>query len=150
MELLKPTTRSIFNSPCQVLVCPTNILGVMGNGLARAYRDRYQGLYEVFQRRCRMNYISNRGLNISNLVSVGNGKHVLMFPTKSHFLDDSKIEYIEAALYSLPTLLREMGLTSIAFPKVGCGKGNLNWELDVRPLLIRELGLTEFSVEIYE
>lgn len=149
MQLFAPKTRSIFDSDMQVLVCPTNVMGVMGNGLARAFRDRYDGLYEVFQRRCRAGYISNNGLNISNFVSVGN-KYVLMFPTKNHFLDDSHVDYIRAATTTLAPLMKELKVATIAFPKVGCGKGKLDWETDVRPILIEHLSQTTFGVELYE
>ena len=150
MKLLAPKTKNIFNSRCQVLVCPVNTVGAMGNGLARAYRDKFPGLYEVYQQRAHSRYITTLGLNISNFVNVGNGQHVLLFPTKAHFMDDSKIDYIEAAMRTLEPAMAMLGLKSVAFPKVGCGKGNLDWATEVKPCLIEYLKATSLEVELYE
>jgi hypothetical protein len=40
---------------------------------------------------------------------------------------------------------------SIAIPKIGCGLGNLDWERDVKPEIIRILGkLENIDIKVYE
>ena len=42
-----------------------------------------------------------------------------------------------------------MGITSIAFPALGCGHGGLNWN-DVKPLMKKYLEDLDIEIEIYE
>lgn len=43
---------------------------------------------------------------------------------------------------------KELGITSIAFPPLGCGNGGLSWD-DVGPLMYRELSDLPIEIEIY-
>jgi hypothetical protein len=43
-----------------------------------------------------------------------------------------------------------MGIKSIAWPKLGCTNGGLNWEKDVKPLMIKYLNDIDIICEIYE
>src|SRR5512142_3073333 len=57
-------------------------------------------------------------------------RFVINFPTKRHWRQPSKLEYIEAGLVDLVARVRELGIRSIAVPPLGCG---LAWS-DVKPL----------------
>ena len=46
-------------------------------------------------------------------------------------------------------MYKEKGITSIVFPPIGCGKGNLAWE-EVKPVLIEYLTDTEMDVTVIE
>lgn len=63
---------------------------------------------------------------------------VLLFPTKKDWHEPSRLEYIEAGLKKFVETYAEKGITSIAFPKIGCGCGSLSWE-EVKPLMERYL-----------
>lgn len=78
----------------------------------------------------------------------GAEKWVLMFPTKKHWRNPSKMEYIEAGLKKFTDTYIEKGITSIAFPRLGCGNGGLDWE-EVRPLMERYLKRLPIPVYIY-
>ena len=40
---------------------------------------------------------------------------------------------------------------SVALPKLGCGEGGLDWEKEVKPLILEKLSpLKDLEVEIYE
>lgn len=150
MELIRPRSRDIFKSQAEVLCCPVNCIGVMGNGLARAFRDRIDGLYEQYRQRCNCGYITTNGLDDSNLLSIGHGKYVLLFPTKQHFENPSDKEWIRMGLLTLPRLMESRGLTSVAIPALGCGKGELDWDHDVRPMILNILQGSRLKVELYD
>ena len=70
----------------------------------------------------------------------------LLFPTKQHWRNPLKIEYIECGLKKLVENWDKLGADSIAFPRLGCGNGVLDWN-DVRPLM--EQYLKNVPLQIY-
>jgi O-acetyl-ADP-ribose deacetylase (regulator of RNase III) len=44
-------------------------------------------------------------------------------------------------------VIRELGISSIAIPPLGCGNGGLDWA-DVEPLILRALGPLSETVDI--
>lgn len=73
---------------------------------------------------------------------------ILLFPTKENWRDSSKIEYLEAGLQKFVDSYAEKGITSIAFPKLGCGNGGLSWD-EVKPVMEKYLGQLPIQVYIY-
>ena len=134
----------IFNSPAQVIVNTVNTVGVMGKGLALSFKNRYPDMFQSYKRVCEKNL-----LKIGKLLLYYYPDHwVLLFPTKEHWKNPSKIEYIEAGLIKFTSTYAEKNITSIAFPKLGCGNGELNWEA-VRPLMEKYLRPLPIDVFIY-
>jgi hypothetical protein len=76
-------------------------------------------------------------------------KWILNFPTKQHWRHPSKPEYIEAGLQKFVANYARMGITSIAFPRLGCGNGELDWETQVQPLMVRHLDSLPIDVFVY-
>ena len=92
--------------------------------------------------------------------------HILNFATKIYWRNPSKLEWIERGLYNFcikdyeynnekfkyynigPNTWTE-AMTSIAWPKLGCSNGGLNWK-DVKQLMIKYLDPLPFICEIYE
>ena len=71
------------------------------------------------------------------------------FPTKKHWREKSKPEYIEAGLKKFVETYDEKGIVSISFPLLGCGNGELDWELQVRPLMEEYLKPLPINVYIH-
>jgi O-acetyl-ADP-ribose deacetylase (regulator of RNase III) len=115
----------------QVLVNPINLVGVMGAGLAREFRLRYSSYYfDSYQQALTKNHIAMGKLRLY----VEEEPWVLDFPTKDHFRDPAQLSYIELGLCDFVKQYQAWGITSIAFPKLGCGLGKLAWS-DVQPLM---------------
>ena len=73
---------------------------------------------------------------------------MLLFPTKKHWRNPSKLEYIEQGLIKFVENWDKLGANSIAFPRLGCGNGGLNWDV-VRPLMEKYLNPLPLQVLIY-
>ncbi len=71
---------------------------------------------------------------------------ILLFPTKENWRNPSKIEYIQKGLQKFVDTYAEKNITSIAFPRLGCGNGELNWN-DVKPLM--EHYLKDLPIDVY-
>ena len=135
----------LFRSPAKVLVNTVNTVGVMGKGIALKFKRIYPEMFEAYRNHC------ERGnLKIGQLFLYKTpNKWILNFPTKKHWRNPSREEYIEAGLKKLRDRCAEMGITSIAFPELGCGNGELDFEKQVRPLMERHLASLSVPAFIY-
>ena len=135
----------LFESPAKVLVNTVNTVGVMGKGIALKFKRIYPEMFEAYRNHC------ERGnLDIGQLFLYKTpNKWVLNFPTKKHWRNPSRVEYIEAGLRKLRARCSEMGMTSIAFPELGCGNGGLDFEAQVKPLMEHYLGSLSVPTFIY-
>ena len=134
----------IFESPAQVIVNTVNTVGVMGKGLALSFKQRYPRMFEQYKMMCEKHL-----LTIGKLMLVYEADHwLLLFPTKENWRNPSKLEYIEKGLMKFVQTYAEKNITSIAFPRLGCGNGELDWN-DVKPLMERYLKKLPIDVYIY-
>lgn len=65
-----------------------------------------------------------------------------------YWRNPSKLEYIEKGLLKFIDKYADKGIQSIAFPKLGCGNGELRWE-DVKPLMEKYLAQIPIDIYIY-
>ncbi|MDF2627292.1 MAG: hypothetical protein K0R39_1123 [Symbiobacteriaceae bacterium] len=136
---------NLFESPAQVLVNTVNTVGVMGKGIAKEFKDIYPDMFARYQRLC-----EEKRFDIGQLwLYKTDHKWVLNFPTKRHWRHPSRLEYIEAGLQKFAATYKERGITSIAFPMLGCGNGELDWDTQVSPLMERYLRNLLLDVYVY-
>jgi len=133
---------NIFDSTADALVNPVNTVGVMGKGLALQFKNKYPENFEVYLKACK-----GGAFRIGDLLAVKEkDKVIINFPTKEHWKEPSKYEYLIAGFNSLPKIIEGYNIRSIAVPKLGCGNGGLDWNV-VKPLL--EWNLSCFPIDSY-
>lgn len=138
-------TGDLFLSPAQVLVNTVNTVGVMGKGVAYEFKRIFPEMFDQYRELCEAGK-----LQIGDLwLYKSPNKWVLNFPTKKHWRAPSQPAYIEAGLKKFTQLYSTWGIHSIAFPPLGCGNGELNFETQVGPLMERYLGKLPIHVFIY-
>lgn len=146
--MLVDVTGNILDSSMQTLACPVNAVGVMGAGLALAFKRRYPEVDYQYRRLCR----EHAGVigDQLHVVQTRCRKHqVLLFPTKYHWRNRSTLTQLEANLQRLVLQYETLGITSLAIPALGCGLGGLDYVSQVRPLLQQYLSELPFPVELY-
>lgn len=136
---------NMFESKAQTLVNTVNCVGVMGKGVALEFKNRYPLMYKEYVSLCDQGLVSP---GIPYYYSDLYGASVLNFPTKDHWRSPSKLSYIVSGLKWFRKNYKECGITSIAFPPLGCGNGGLSWEL-VGPLMYTMLKDLPIDIEIY-
>ncbi len=136
---------NIFESPAHVLVNTINVVGVMGKGIANTFKKIYPDMFKKYQQLCEEGKIDIGKLWLYKT----DHKWILHFPTKKHWKSPSKVEYLELGLKSFVDNYSNLGITSIAFPPLGCGNGELNWEKQVRPIMERYLKNLPIDIFIY-
>jgi O-acetyl-ADP-ribose deacetylase (regulator of RNase III) len=134
---------SLFESPAQVLVNTVNTVGVMGKGIAKEFKNIYPEMFAEYQQLCEKGQLDIGQLWLYKTPH----KWILNFPTKKHWRYPSKSEYIEAGLQKFIQIYVDARITSISFPMLGCGNGELDWEAQVRPLM--EWYLKELPIQIF-
>lgn len=138
------TGGNLLASSAQTLVNTVNCVGVMGKGIALAFKREYPEMFQDYVRRCDRREIR---LGEPYVYPAGN-RLVLNFPTKDHWRAVSRLEDIVAGLEHLKKHYREWGIESLAVPPLGCGNGQLDWEV-VGPTLYRHLTDLDIPVELY-
>ncbi|WP_290139612.1 macro domain-containing protein [uncultured Dubosiella sp.] len=143
--MIKYIKGDLFSSPAQVLVNTVNLDGVMGKGIALQFKKLYPEMFKKYQAYCEQKLLQIGKLWIYKTPN----KWILNFPTKNHWRNKSKMEYIEKGLQKFVDTYADRGITSVAFPKLGCGNGGLEWQ-EVKPVMDRYLKNLPIDIFIYE
>ena len=136
--------KDIFESDCEVITNPINCVGVMGGGLALAFKNKFPNMYKTYKEMCDKHEIKPGKVYLVD----GDEKHkVLLFPTKDHYKYMSRYRFITGGLRSLVRQYKDWGIKSIALPALGCGLGGLDW-IDVKHAIEYELKEIAEDVQI--
>jgi O-acetyl-ADP-ribose deacetylase (regulator of RNase III) len=136
---------SILESQAQTVVNTVNTVGVMGKGLAHAFREKYPSMFNSYKELC-----NRKQFDVGQLwLWRGSNQWVLNFPTKKHWRYPSKLEYIESGLEKFVANYEARGIREISFPRLGCGNGGLQWE-EVRPVMEKYLSPLPIPIYIHD
>ena len=136
---------NIFESNVKTLVNTVNCVGVMGKGVALEFKRRYPDMFQEYVRLCKEGKVHpGEPYYYQDLF----GASIINFPTKDHWRSSSKLSYIVNGLRWFRKNYEKLGITSIAFPPLGCGNGGLTWGM-VGPLMYHHLKDLPIDVEIY-
>lgn len=137
---------NILEADCQAIINTVNTVGVMGKGIALAFKKSFPANYKAYRKA-----FENNELSIGKMFVHETGQFIpqliINFPTKSHWRYRSKLEYVEQGLDDLVRVIIAHDIRSIAIPPLGCGNGGLNWNI-VRPLIENKLRAIADTVEI--
>ncbi|MGW1036845.1 type II toxin-antitoxin system antitoxin DNA ADP-ribosyl glycohydrolase DarG [Streptomyces antibioticus] len=134
----------LLKSRMHALVNTVNTVGVMGKGIALAFKKRYPEMYADYVRRCKAGEVK-----LGKPYVFDAGDHlVINFPTKGHWRSVSRLDDIIAGLDYLGANYEAWGVKSLAVPPLGCGNGQLEWSV-VGPVLIQRLEKLGIPVELY-
>lgn len=138
----------LLGSTMQTLINTVNCVGIMGKGIALAFKHHYPDMFKDYKNRCQSKAVK---LGEPYLYRVNRHRQILNFPTKNHWRNASKIEDIEAGLIYLANQIKtqKWNITSLAIPPLGCGNGGLDWS-KVKPLVLKHLTPLKIALEIYE
>ena len=136
---------NIFDSKCSTLVNTVNCVGVMGKGIALDFKKKYPSMFDEYQKLCKDGRVKPGQPYLYRDLT---GTSIINFPTKDNWRSPSKFSYITKGLEWFRQSYRELGITSIAFPPLGCGNGGLRWD-DIGPEMYRALKDLPIEIEIY-
>lgn len=142
---MKVKIGDIFESKCLTIVNTVNCVGVMGKGIAFEFKKRYPEMFWDYVKRCDAGQVHT---GMPYVFDNGDGTKILNFPTKDHWRSPSRLSYVVEGLDWFTENYEKSGITSIAFPPLGCGNGGLTWEV-VGPIMYQKLKGIPIEIEIY-
>jgi O-acetyl-ADP-ribose deacetylase (regulator of RNase III)/uncharacterized protein YwgA len=143
--MIEAKVGDLFESKCQTLVNTVNTVGIMGTGIALEFKKLFPDMYEDYVRCCAEGKVR---LGEPYLYKRLTPPWILNFPTKKHWRSVSNLSDIVRGLKYLEQHYKEWGITSIALPPLGCGHGQLEWNI-VGPTLYRYMKKFDIPVELY-
>lgn len=144
-DTIRPLIGDMFSSEMKTLVNTVNCVGVMGKGIAQIFKKEYPKMFEDYAARCQRREVK---LGRPYLYTDPSGVSIVNFPTKGHWRAATRLVDVEDGLDYFVAHFREWGVTSVAFPPLGCGNGGLQWS-SVGPLMYHKLSSLGIPVEIY-
>ena len=136
---------NLFKSPAHVLVNTVNTVGVMGKGVAKEFKRLFPDMFQQYRNLC-----EDKKFDIGNLFLYRtDNKWVLNFPTKKHWRNPSRPEYIEKGLKKLVSIYLDVGIYDLAMPLIGCGHGELDWPTQVKPIIEKYMKKIPIDVFVY-
>ena len=143
-------TGDLLQSPAEALVNTVNTVGVMGKGIALQFKEAFPNNNKAYIDTCK-----KKDLAPGKLLAVWDEnlqlgrKLIINFPTKVHWRQPSRYEYIEKGLAALREVLQKNKIKSVAIPPLGCGNGGLDWDI-VKPMITSALDDLDLDIVVYE
>lgn len=132
IEMYEHRKGDIFQSECEAIVNAVNCIGVMGAGLALAFKKKFPKMFNDYKKYCNEGKLRPGRMHVWETGS-DNPKYIINFPTKDD-LSPSKMEYIVDGLETLKETIASNNIKTIGIPALGSGLGGLDYD-DVCPLL---------------
>jgi O-acetyl-ADP-ribose deacetylase (regulator of RNase III) len=150
---IKYVTKDVTTVTHGVVAHGTNCKGLMGSGVAFAIRRKWKKAYNDYNELCK-NYTMNTKelLGMTQIVRVTDDITVANCFTQDTCGSDGKVYAdIDAVIESIENVLAYANLHDLPvyLPKIGCGLGGLNYEVDVKhklEVLSAEYGLVDVYV----
>ena len=125
---------NLLEAEVDAVVNTVNTVGVMGRGIALMFKERFPDNFKAYAAACKSGEVRTGRMFVTATGELSGPRWIINFPTKQHWRQPSRIEWIEEGLRDLVRVVQEKGIRSVALPPLGCGNGGLEWQ-DVRPLI---------------
>ena len=148
--MINYTEGNLLDADVEALVNTVNTVGVMGKGIALMFKEAFPSNYKAYEQACKRKEVQIGKVFVTEREDLLGPKWLINFPTKEHWRNASKLEWIEEGLADLKRFIAEKKIRSIAIPPLGSGNGGLEWS-EVKPLIEAALStLKDVDVVVYE
>lgn len=141
---------NLLDAQVEALVNAVNTVGVMGKGIALMFKAAFPANFRTYENACKRGEVVVGRMFVTETSNHEICRWIVNFPTKKHWRDPSKLEWIVDGLHDLKRVVRTHHIHSIALPAIGTGNGGLDWS-HVRAEIERVLGdLDDVHIFVYE
>ena len=137
--MIKFQQGNLLEAPTEALVNTVNTVGVMGKGIALMFKEAFPENFRAYEQAVSRDKVHLGEMFITRTNALHGPKWLINFPTKKHWRNPSKLDWIVSGLEDLRRVLIENKIESVALPPLGCGNGGLDWR-EVKPLIEHSLG----------
>ena len=147
--MLRFTHGNLLEARVDAIVNTVNTVGVMGKGLALQVKAAFPAVDAAYRDACERGEVRIGHMHVVPMPTL-QPRFVINFPTKEHWRNPSRLEYVTSGLKDLVRVVAELGIRSIAVPPLGCGSGGLDWDT-VKGEITSALGTLEgVDVVVFE
>lgn len=148
--MMRFTQGNLLEARVEALVNTVNTVGVMGKGIALMFKEAFPPNFRAYEHACKRKEVKIGHMFVTENPAFEGPRWIINFPTKKHWRQPSKLEWISEGLKDLRRVIQEKGIRSIALPPLGSGNGGLEWS-DVRAEVERILGdVKGVDILVYE
>ena len=148
--MIKFLSGSPLDAPVAAVVNTVNTVGVMGKGIALMFKEAFPENFRAYEAACKRKEVRVGHMFVTENLALCGPRWILNFPTKQHWRQPSRMEWITAGLRDLRGVVEENNIRSIALPALGCGNGGLDWS-EVRPEIEQSLAeMNDVDVLVFE
>ncbi len=147
--MIRYSQGNLLAASAEALVNTVNEVGVMGKGIALMFREAYPQAAREYEQAAKAGHVRVGRMFVTSNSSLIGPKWIINFPTKKHWRNPSKLEWVREGLRDLVTVIRDHNITSIALPPLGCGNGGLDWELVRREIEAAAAELPDVDIQVF-
>ena len=148
--MMRFTKGNLLAAKVEALVNTVNTVGVMGKGIALMFKEAFPGNFRDYENACKHKEVKIGRMFVTENRAFEGPRWIINFPTKKHWRQPSRLEWITEGLGDLRRVIQEHNIHSVALPPLGTGNGGLDWN-EVRPEVQRILGdLENVDILVYE
>lgn len=148
--MIRYTHGNLLDADVEAVVNTVNTVGVMGKGIALMFKEAFPANYERYREACDRGEVAVGQMFVTPGPGLAGPAWIINFPTKKHWRNKSRVEWLVEGLRDLRRVIEEKGIRSIAIPPLGCGNGGLEWQ-EVRSAIEAALeDLEAVDVHLYE
>jgi len=148
--MIRYTQGNLLEAPTEALVNTVNEVGVMGKGIALMFRETFPANTRAYESACRAGEVRVGKMLVTRDRDLTGGRWIINFPTKKHWRNPSRLEWIRQGLKDLARILHENRIRSVAVPPLGCGNGGLEWSQVRHEIEAVLSNLEDVDVLVYE
>ena len=126
--MIKFVSGDFFDYDADIRINTVNCVGVMGKGVALIFKNKFPDMFIDYYNACKRNELRPGKPHVWKDENLFSSCTIINFPTKVHWRNPSKYEYIEEGLIWLRQFLLEKENSTVTLPALGCGHGGLDWD----------------------
>lgn len=140
---------NLFNTELRVLGHGVNTVGVMGAGIAKAFRDKFDRNYRLYRDACHQGALAPGQFVVSSEGTITDETLVVNIASQRDPGPDARYLWLFEGTREAVRFLVRNGYNSMAIPRIGCGIGGLEWEKVKKILEVIEIVYPEFEFEVW-
>lgn len=148
--MIKFVSGDFFEFDADIMINTVNCVGVMGAGVAFAFKKRFPEMFDDYVEKCRSGIIRPGSPSVwvqKDMIS--KEVEIINFPTKEHWKNPSEYHYVDEGLRWLYDYLENKPGSVVTLPALGCGHGGLDWGR-VRSLISDRLQGSPAHIYVFE
>lgn len=147
--MIKFVEGNFFDFKADIMINTVNCVGVMGAGAALQFKTKFPSMFQDYALACKKGEVKIGKGHIWKKDDMFKSLTIVNFPTKNHWKNPSKYEYIEKGLEWLYEILVKNSNSIVTLPALGCGHGGLDWDV-VKKLIKDYLSDLNCTILVFE